>query len=51
MKLSLPFVLLAAPAAAHSGAHMHPHSVEGWVIGLALICLGTAATLAVKLRK
>jgi hypothetical protein len=43
--------LAASPALAHSGAHLHPHSVEGWIVGLAVLVIATAATLAVKARK
>ncbi len=34
--------LIAAPAFAHPGAHVHPHAADGWVglaLGLALIAV------------
>lgn len=43
--------LAAVPALAHSGAHVHPHSAEGWIVGLGLLLIGAAATLALKARK
>ena len=47
MKFAAPLVLFASPALAHSGAHMHPHGVEGWVVGLAIIAVaGTIAAVA-----
>ncbi|MDC0737546.1 hypothetical protein N6L24_04600 [Cognatishimia sp. SS12] len=47
MKFALPLVLLASPAAAHTGVHLHPHGVEPLLIGLALIAVaGVAAKLA-----
>ena len=42
MLRSAPFILLAAPAAAHTGAHVHPHDGASWlaVVGaLAVIAL------------
>ena len=48
----LPLTLLATPALAHDGAHLHPHGVEGWVIGLGLLALiGGAIAIAAKVRK
>ena len=45
MKYSLPLALVGSPALAHPGAHMHPHAVEGWVIGLGLLACGLVAGL------
>lgn len=42
---------LATPALAHSGAHMHPHSIEGWVVGLGVVLAVVATTVAAKGRK
>lgn len=44
MKFILPLMMLATPAFAHSGAHMHPHGSFGWVLGLG--CMALAATVA-----
>ncbi len=50
MKYTLPILLFASPALAHSGAHMHPHSVEGWVVGLGLLAFGVATGIAIRNR-
>lgn len=49
MKYVFPAVLLAGPAMAHDGAHLHPHSVEGWIVGLGVLVL--AGMVAIKVRK
>lgn len=49
MRYVLPLVVMAGPATAHEGAHLHPHSVEGWVTGLAVLAL--AGVVAIRLRK
>ncbi len=51
MKYALPLAMLATPAAAHPGAHMHPHSVEGWVAGLGLLVIASATAIAIRARK
>ncbi|MDJ0822885.1 MAG: hypothetical protein QNJ09_13880 [Paracoccaceae bacterium] len=51
MKYALPFAFLASPAVAHPGAHMHPHSVEGWVVGLGLLAILSATVIALRARK
>lgn len=53
MKHLLPLVLLAAasPAAAHSGPHLHPHGVEGWMVGLGILAMIGAVLFAVGRRK
>jgi len=45
-------ILLAAPAFAHEGAHLHPHGIDaGWAF-LAGTALGAAAiALLVRVRK
>lgn len=43
--------LFATPLLAHSGAHMHPHSIEGWIVGLGILVLGCVAAIALKARK
>ncbi len=54
MKTLLPaLMLLAAPAWAHGGAHLHPHGGE-WLlaglIGLGGIAVGAALTAVVAIR-
>ena len=51
MKYALPLALLASPAIAHPGAHLHPHSVEGWVVGLGLLAIVAASAIAIRARK
>lgn len=38
-------LFMAAPALAHSGAHLHPHGFEGLTMGLALIALAGGVAL------
>ncbi|QFU08040.1 hypothetical protein PARPLA_02560 [Rhodobacteraceae bacterium THAF1] len=41
------FLLLASPAAAHTGAHLHPHDGGSWVAAVIALCAtGVAAMLA-----
>lgn len=42
---------LTSPALAHSGAHMHPHSIEFGIIGLAALLVIAAVAFAMKARK
>jgi len=51
MRIALPLALLATPALAHDGVHAHPHGIEGWVVGLALLAIAAACLVAVKGRK
>ena len=45
-------LFLAAPVAAHTGAHLHPHGSESLPLGLALIALaGGVALLRAGLRR
>ena len=45
-------LFLAAPVAAHTGAHLHPHGSEGLPFGLTLIALASGvALLRVGLRR
>ena len=43
--------LAAAQAMAHGGAHLHPHSAEGWMIGLALMVIAGAGALVFRGRR
>ena len=51
MRYALPLVVLASPGLAHDGVHAHPHGVEGWIVGLALLVIAAAGVIAVKVRK
>ncbi|MEJ5216755.1 hypothetical protein WG622_00750 [Cognatishimia sp. D5M38] len=44
-------LFLAAPALAHSGAHLHPHGFENLNMGLALIAAAGAAAFLLAGRK
>ncbi|KEJ90138.1 hypothetical protein [Sulfitobacter donghicola] len=48
MKFALPLFLLASPALAHTGAHLHPHGSENWIIGALLV--GTCFTVLAAKR-
>ncbi len=50
MRYALPLLLAAGPAMAHSGAHLHPHGVEGWAVGLGLLACGIAAVVVIRAR-
>lgn len=39
-------VLVAAPALAHEGVHLHPHGIDAAWLFLALPVIGAAAALA-----
>ncbi|MDO6726799.1 MAG: hypothetical protein ACRBBO_12970 [Cognatishimia sp.] len=48
-KIALPLIVLAAPASAHTGAHLHPHGSENILMGLAFIAVAAlGATLALR---
>ncbi|MDA7423840.1 hypothetical protein [Thalassococcus lentus] len=49
--LALLASFAASPAVAHPGAHMHPHSVEGWVVGLGILAMLGAGVVALRARK
>jgi hypothetical protein len=51
MRYTLPLLVLASPATAHPGAHLHPHGVEGWMIGLGLLACGVAAGVLIRARR
>ena len=51
MRYALPLLILASPALAHDGIHAHPHGIEGWIVGLALLVIAAAGVVAVKVRK
>jgi hypothetical protein len=42
------FALAGTPALAHSGAHMHPHSVEAWSVGLGALLASAALIWALR---
>lgn len=47
---ALAVSLVASPVLAHAGPHLHPHSVEGWVVGLGVALISAACALAAKAR-
>ena len=48
----LPLGLLASPAAAHTGAHLHPHDGGSWLIVVAaLAVIAAAAWLAGAMKR
>ena len=51
MKYLLPLILLAGPAAAHPGDHMHPHDGVQWLLGLSLLTIGLASYVMIWGRK
>jgi hypothetical protein len=51
MKYPLMLILLAGPAAAHPGAHAHPHDGAHWMLVLSLLTIALAACVAVWRRK
>jgi hypothetical protein len=51
MKYALPLLLLASPALAHDGAHMHPHGGEGWVLAMTLALVVAGLTYLLVGRK
>ncbi|MFZ8959209.1 MAG: peptidase M23 [Paracoccaceae bacterium] len=52
MILSALSLMLAGPAIAHDGLHLHPHGVEPWAVALgALGALGLAALIIAEQRK
>ena len=50
MRYALPLLLLASPALAHDGIHAHPHGLEGWIVGFALLVIAAVCAVAVKVR-
>lgn len=49
---ALPVLLAAAPALAHTGAHLHPHGIgEGWAVLAASVVIGVAGIAYAKVRK
>ncbi|WP_170421242.1 hypothetical protein [Ruegeria arenilitoris] len=39
----LPFALIAAPALAHDGPHLHPHDSGTWLVLVLLLAIGGVA--------
>ncbi|ETX15251.1 hypothetical protein OCH239_18415 [Roseivivax halodurans JCM 10272] len=52
MLRSAPFILLAAPAAAHPGAHVHPHDGASWlaVVGALAVLVLAGGVVAARRR-
>lgn len=44
-------LLAAGPAAAHPGAHLHPHSVEGWLVGLGILACLVGVRIVIRARR
>lgn len=52
MMRSAPFLLLATPAAAHPGVHVHPHDGASWMaVAGALAAIAVAGGLAAARRR
>ena len=53
MKYALPLFLIATPALAHDGVHLHPHGSENWIAGAMLIgtCLFVAGVKYVLAKR
>ncbi|GAA6206825.1 hypothetical protein NBRC116601_01180 [Cognatishimia sp. WU-CL00825] len=45
LKIALPLSIVAAPALAHSGAHVAPHGTENIMLGLAAIAVVAVVAL------
>ena len=50
-KLAPFFALIASPALAHDGAHIHPHGVEALPLIPAVLTIAAGALVAIKVRK
>ncbi|THH35927.1 hypothetical protein E4Z66_12725 [Aliishimia ponticola] len=48
---SLIAVLAPAAAMAHGGAHLHPHGVEGWVVGLGIVAMIAGGAVSVRVAR
>ena len=46
---SLPFALMAAPALAHDGPHLHPHDSGLWLVLVLLLAIGGASLIGADL--
>ena len=51
MKYLLPLLILAGPAVAHPGAHVHPHDGAQWLIWVSVLTVAVAAAIAYRGRK
>ncbi|MBF9042677.1 peptidase M23 [Rhodobacterales bacterium HKCCE4037] len=49
--LPVALALVATPALAHPGAHLHPHGGESWLIIALALALATVATILIARRK
>ena len=50
MKYTLPLLILATPAVAHPGGHIHPHGLELWVAAATLLLYGVGRLVQAKVR-
>ena len=48
MRSALILIATALPAAAHEGAHLHPHGSEGWLSVIAALTLIAGAGLVAR---
>lgn len=51
MRYAIPLFLLATPAVAHSGPHLHPHGGGAWLLIVSLLALVGGAVWAARARK
>ncbi len=51
MKYLLPMALLAGPALAHDGTHLHPHGAGEWIAAAAALSVVAAVIAIGILRK
>lgn len=43
LSIAAPLGVLASPALAHAGAHLHPHGIDLWIVGAIAATLALAA--------
>lgn len=49
---TLATLVLAGPALAHTGAHLHPHGIDAaWIFLAGTVAGGVAVTLLVRARR
>ncbi|MFD1509305.1 hypothetical protein [Lacimonas salitolerans] len=51
MKYVFPLLILASPAAAHPGAHVHPHDGAHWLLWVSVLTIAVAGIIAFRGRK